>query len=172
MISKDMSKAINEQINKELYSAYLYLGMSGWAERNGMPGSGNWFFVQTQEELSHVQRFYQYILRQGAGIQLDAIAKPGQTYESALDLFEKALAHEQLITASINSLVDIAVKERDHATEVFLQWFVNEQVEEEENAGKIIDQLRLAGPTGGGMFMIDRELATRVFAPPAAGAAT
>lgn len=172
MISKEMSKAINEQINKELYSAYLYMGMSGWAERNGLPGAGNWFFVQTQEELTHVQRFYQYLIRQGATVELEAIAKPGQKYKSALDLFEKALDHEKFVTASIYGLVDIAVKERDHATEVFLQWFVNEQVEEEENANRIIDQLKLAGPAGGGLFMIDRELAARVFAPPTATAAT
>jgi ferritin len=172
MISKQMSKAINEQINKELFSAYLYLGMSGWAERNGLPGAGNWFFVQTQEELAHIQRFYQYLLRQGASLSLEAIAKPEQVYKSALDLFEKGLAHEKFVTASINGLVDLAVKEKDHATEVFLQWFVNEQVEEEENGNRIIDQLKLAGPAGGGLFMIDRELATRVYTPPAAAAAT
>ncbi len=168
MISKEMNKAINEQINKEIYSAYLYFGMAGWSEKNGMPGVGNWFFIQCQEELTHSQRFYQYLLRQGAAVELDAIGKPGQIYDSALDAFEKTLEHEKFVTASINSLVDLAVKERDHATEVFLQWFVNEQVEEEENAGKIIDQLKLAGPTGGGMFMIDRELGARVFVPPAA----
>lgn len=170
MISQDMTKAINEQINKELFSAYIYLDMSAWAERHGMPGVGNWFFVQTQEELTHAQRFYQYLLRVGATVELDAIEKPTHEYDSALALFEKALEHERFITASINSLVDIAVKERDHATEVFLQWFVNEQVEEEENATAIIDQLKLAGSAGGGLFMIDRELATRTFQAPAVSA--
>lgn len=166
MISKKMANSLNAQINKELYSAYLYLDMSGRAERNGMPGVANWFFVQTQEELSHVQKFYQYILRQGATVELESIAKPDVDSKTALALFEKALSHEQFVTKSISDLVDVAVKERDHATEIFLQWFVNEQVEEEQNASAIIDQLKLAGPAGGGMFMIDRELAARVFVPP------
>ncbi len=168
MISKEMAGALNEQINKEAYSSYLYLSMSGYAERNGMPGVANWFFVQAQEELTHAQGFYQYILRQGADVELEAIAKPERAFESALDLFEKALAHEQFITASINQLSDLAITLRDHATKNFLEWFVNEQVEEEENANKIIDQIRLAGPGGNGLFMIDRELATRVFIPPTA----
>lgn len=170
MISKEMNKAINEQINKEIYSAYLYLGMSAWAERNGMPGVGNWFAVQTQEELAHAQRFFQYIIRRGATVELAAIAKPDGDFKTILDLFEKSLAHEKIVTASINSLVDIAVKERDHATGAFLQWFVNEQVEEEENVNRIIDQIQLTGPGGGGMFMIDRELAARVFVAPTAAA--
>jgi len=170
MISKKMTAALNDQINKELYSAYLYVGMSAFSERKGMPGIANWLGVQTQEELSHVQKFYQYILRQGSTVALEAIDKPSFKGETALELFEQVLEHEKLVTASINNLVDIAVKERDHATEVFLQWFVNEQVEEEENVCRIIDQLKLAGPTGGGLFMIDRELATRVYAPPAPAA--
>jgi len=170
MISKDMTTALNEQINKEIYSAYLYMGMSAFAERKGMPGIANWLTIQTQEELSHAQKFYQYVLRQGATVELEMIDKPAFKGETALELFEQVLEHEKLITASINNLVDIAVKERDHATEVFLQWFVNEQVEEEENACGIIDQLKLAGPAGGGLFMIDRELATRVYTPAAATA--
>lgn len=167
MLSDKVTKALNEQINRELFSAYMYLGMSAYAENNGMPGVANWFFVQTQEELTHSQRFYAYLIRQGAEVKLDAIAKPECEFDSALDLFTKALEHERYITASINSLVDVAVEQRDHATEVFLQWFVNEQVEEEENACQIIDQLKMAGDVGGGLFMIDRELAARVFTPPA-----
>jgi len=170
MISKKMTAALNDQINKELYSSYLYVGMSAYSERKGMPGIANWLGVQAQEELSHVQKFYQYILRQGSSVALESIAKPSFKGETALELFEQVLEHEKLVTASINNLVDIAVKERDHATEVFLQWFVNEQVEEEQNVCGIIDQLKLAGPAGGGLFMIDRELATRVYAPPAPAA--
>jgi len=172
MISKDMTKALNEQINKELFSAYLYLDLSARAERSGMPGVANWFFIQNQEELTHAQMFYKYVLRQGATIDLAAIAKPAVKCKTALEMFEKTLEHEQIVTASINNLVDIAVKEKDHATEVFLQWFVNEQVEEEQNACAIIDQLKLAGPSGGGLFMIDRELAARVFVAPTAASAT
>lgn len=166
MLSKSMTNALNEQINKELFSAYLYLAMSAHAADAGMPGVANWFYVQTQEELSHVQRFYDYLLRQGERVELDAIAKPDKTFDSALDMFTKGLEHERFITKSINELVDLALENRDHATEVFLQWFVNEQVEEEENANNIIDQLKLAGEGGSGLFMIDRELATRTFAPP------
>ena len=170
MITEKMAKALNEQINKELYSAYLYLAMSADAQNKGMPGIANWFNVQTQEELSHAQRIYQYILRQNAVVTLEAVEKPSFEVNSALDMFKASLKHEQFITASIHSLVDIAIEEKDRATEIFLQWFVNEQVEEEENACGIIDQLTLAGSDGSGLFMIDRELAARVFTAPAAGA--
>lgn len=168
MITDKMATALNEQINKELYSAYLYLAMSAYAENKGMPGVANWFAVQTQEELGHVQRFYQYMIRQGAVVELDAIDKPVVEGTSALDLFTKGLEHERFITASVHQLVEVAHEQKDRATEVFLQWFVNEQVEEEENAHAIIDQLKLAGDVGGGLFMIDRELAARVYTPPAA----
>jgi len=168
MITEKMATALNEQINKELYSAYLYLAMSADAQNKGMPGVANWFYVQTQEELAHVRRFYQYLLRQNAVVVLDTIQKPAVEAKTALDLFAAGLKHEKYITASIHKLVDVALEEKDRATEVFLQWFVNEQVEEEENATGIIDQLKLAGDVGSGLFMIDRELATRVFAPPAA----
>ncbi len=166
MLSDKMTKALNGQINRELYSAYLYLGMSAHSAHVGMPGVANWFYVQTQEELGHVQRFYQYIVRQGAKVELETVQKPTGEFASALDMFSKALEHERFITKSINELVDVAVEQRDHASEVFLQWFVNEQVEEEENACNIIDQLKLAGDVGSGLFMIDRELATRTYTPP------
>jgi ferritin len=171
MITTKMAKAINEQINKELYSAYLYLAMSADAQNKGMPGVANWFFVQTQEELGHVQRFYQYMLRQNAVVELEQIEKPVVKSGTVLEMFKAGLAHAKFITASIHKLVDVAMEEKDRATEVFLQWFVNEQVEEEENATGIIDQLKLAGDVGDGLFMIDRELATRVFTPPAAAGA-
>lgn len=165
MITSKMAGAINEQINRELYSAYLYMAMSAFASKKGLPGVANWFYVQTQEELGHVQRFYQYLVRQNADVVLDAVKKPVVKAKTALDLFEKGLEHEKFITASIHSLVDVAAGEKDRASEVFLQWFVNEQVEEEENASAIIDQLKLAGDGGSGLFMIDRELSTRVYAP-------
>ena len=169
MLSEKVTTALNEQINRELYSAYLYMAMSAHASHVGLPGVANWFYVQTQEELGHVQRFYQYLLRQNAKVELAAIQKPVVEAKTALDLFSKGLEHERYITASIHELVDVALAEKDRATGVFLQWFVNEQVEEEENASNIIDQLKLAGEGGSGLFMIDRELATRVFTPaPAA----
>lgn len=168
MISDKMTTALNGQINKELYSAYLYMAMSASAEDKGVPGIANWFFVQAQEELSHAQRIYHYMIRQSAAVALEAIDKPVVEAKTPLAMFEKSLEHEQFITSSIHELVDVATSEKDRATEVFLQWFVNEQVEEEENAGNIIDQLRLAGDGGSGLFMIDRELASRSFVPPAA----
>ncbi|MBT3193191.1 MAG: ferritin [Verrucomicrobia bacterium] len=167
MISDKMTEALNDQINKELYSSYLYLSMSSYAAHIGLPGVANWFYVQAQEELSHVERFYAYINSQGQRVILGAIEKPESDFTSALAMFEAALEHEQFVTGRVNDLVNLAVEERDHASQIFLQWFVTEQVEEEENASDIIAKLRLAGDQGGGLFMIDKELASRVFTPPA-----
>ncbi len=168
MISKNMTDALNVQINKELFSSYLYLSMSSYASHIGLPGVANWFFIQAQEELAHVQRFYGYILSQGQRVILDAIEKPESEFASALAMFEAALVHEQYVTGCVNDLVNLAVEERDHASQIFLQWFVTEQVEEEENASDIIAKLKLAGDQGGGLFMIDKELSARVFVPAAA----
>ena len=167
MISDKMTEALNDQINKELYSSYLYLSMSSYAAHIGLPGVANWFYVQAQEELSHVERFYAYINSQGQRVILGAIEKPESDFTSALAMFEAALEHEQFVTGRVNDLVNLAVEERDHASQIFLQWFVTEQVEEEENASDIIAKLRLAGDQGGGLFMIDKELASRVLTPPA-----
>ncbi len=166
MISQKMTDALNLQMNKELFSSYLYLSMSAHASHVGLPGVANWFYVQAKEELGHVEQFYGYINRQGQRVLLDAIEKPDSEFTSALSMFETALEHEQFVTASVNELVNLALDERDHATEIFLQWFVSEQVEEEENAFDIIAQLKLAGEGGGGLFMVDKELGTRVFTPP------
>ena len=168
MISAKMTQALNNQINAELFSSYLYLSMSSYAAHVGLPGSANWFYIQAQEELTHVQRFYDYINSQGQRVILEAIEKPNSDFESALTMFEATLQHEQHVTGLINKLVDVAIEERDHATEIFLQWFVSEQVEEEQNASDIIAKLKLAGDQGGGLFMIDKELAGRVFVPPPA----
>ena len=168
MITDKMAEALNKQINAELFSSYLYLSMSSYAAHIGLPGSANWFYIQAQEELTHVQRFYAYINSQGQQVILDEIAKPENTFDSPLSMFEKTLEHEQVVTGLVNDLVNIARDERDHATEIFLQWFVTEQVEEEENASDIIAKLKLAGDQGGGLFMVDKELGTRVYTPPAA----
>jgi ferritin len=168
MISQKMVDALNVQINKELFSSYLYLSMSSYAAHTGLPGVANWFYIQAQEELAHVERFHGYINRQGQRVILDAIEKPESEFASALAMFEAALTHEQYVTGRVNDLVNLAVEERDHASQIFLQWFVTEQVEEEENASDIIAKLKLAGDQGGGLFMIDKELAARVFVPPAA----
>lgn len=166
MISESMAKAINNQINAELYSAYLYLSMSAYTASEGLPGTANWLYIQAQEEMTHAMRFYAYLNRVGARVELAAIAEPPRDFESPVHIYEEVLTHERKVTALINDLVNLAREERDHATEIELQWFVTEQVEEEENANDILAQFKLAGATGGGLFMIDRELGTRVFTPP------
>ena len=165
MLKKRMVKALNEQINKELYSAYLYLSMSAHSTFVGLNGFANWFMVQYQEEMVHVMKIYDYVNDQGGQVKLMAIAEPPAEFGSPLDMFEKTLKHERFITKCINDLVDLAVKENDHATNIFLQWFVTEQIEEEANDNDIISKLKLVGKEGNGLFMVDKELAARMFTP-------
>lgn len=160
-MQKKMEEALNKQINEELYSAYAYLAMASEADRLKLPGFVNWFKMQYQEELGHADRFFNYILERDGEVHLDAIAKPELGQETALSLFEKALEHEQHITQCIFNLKDLARSESDYATDVFLEWFVNEQVEEEANARAVIDQLKMINGNGNGLFLIDRELAAR-----------
>jgi ferritin len=167
MLSAKMSEALNGQLNKEMYSAYLYLSMSAHSTYIGLKGFANWFMVQYQEEMMHAMKFYDYINSQGGQVKLLAIAQPPTEFESPLDMFEKTLQHEKFVTKSINDLVDLAIKGKDHATNIFLQWFVTEQVEEEANDNEIISKLKLVGEKGEALLMIDRELAARVFTPPA-----
>ena len=167
MLNKRMVKALNKQINNELYSAYLYLSMSAHSTFIGMKGFANWFMVQYQEEMTHAMKIYDYVNDQGGQVKLMAVAEPPAEFGSPLDMFEKTLKHERFITKCINDLVDLAVKEKDHATNIFLQWFVTEQIEEEANDNDIISKLKLVGKEGNGLFMIDKELAARVFTPPA-----
>ncbi|MBN2280531.1 MAG: ferritin [Candidatus Marinimicrobia bacterium] len=168
MLKPKIEKAINEQINKELYSAYLYQAMSAHAANIGLEGIANWMDIQAQEEMTHARKFYDYILEQGGKIELVAIEKPDSDYQTVKDMFEKTLAHEKLVTASIHDLVYLAREERDYATEIFLSWFVTEQVEEESNVNAILDKLKLIGDGGNGLFMIDKDLSTRVFTSPVA----
>ncbi len=171
MISKKMVSSMNEQINKELYSAYLYTGMASFASSIGLAGFANWFTVQTQEEVSHAQKFYNYVNQQGGRVILKAIDEPPQAFKTATDLFAKTLEHERVVTGLINKLVGQAKEEKDYATEIFLQWFVTEQVEEEENASVMLQQLKLVGNDGNGLYLLDKELSQRVFTPPASSAA-
>ena len=161
MQSKKVQDAINKQINEELYSAYFYLAMAAEADRMGLPGFVNWFKMQYNEELAHADRFFTYLLERDGKVDLQAIGRPELEDETALTLFEKALAHEQHITHLIFKLKDLARAESDHATDVFLEWFVNEQVEEEASTRAVIDQLRMVDGNPNGLFMIDRELASR-----------
>ena len=163
MISKIMEKALNEQINKEMYSAYLYLSMSSHTTHIGLDGFANWFMVQYKEEMEHAMRIYNYLNDQGSKVHLKKIDEPPTTFKDPMDMFKKTLEHEQFITKSINDLMDLAVKEKDHATQIFLQWFVTEQIEEEANDNEIIGKLELIGGKGDGMFMIDKELGQRTF---------
>jgi Ferritin-like protein len=167
MISEKMVNALNEQINKEIYSAYLYMSMSAYSTFIGLRGFANWFMVQYQEEMTHAMKIYDYVNDQGTQVKLMAISQPPTDFESPLDMFEKTLDHEKFVTKSINGLVDLAIEEKDHATNIFLQWFVTEQIEEEGNDNDIIAKLKLVGSEGNGLFIIDKELAQRVFTPPA-----
>lgn len=167
MISKKMEEALNAQVNAELYSAYLYLSMESYFKSLNLNGFANWMRVQTQEEVSHAMKIYDFINERGGRAVLKAIDGPPTEWNSPLAVFEAAYAHEQKVTGLINDLVDLAIKEKDHATNSFLQWFVNEQVEEEASADDIVQQLKMMENAPGGMFMLDRELGQRVFTPPA-----
>jgi len=166
MINKKIEAAFNEQVNAELYSAYLYLSMSAYFESLSLKGFANWMRCQAQEELLHAMKFYAFINERGGRVALKAVEAPPTAWSSPLDAFQQAYAHEQTVTALINGLVDLALQEREHSANAFLQWFVTEQVEEEASADAVVQQLKLAGDAGGGLFMIDRELATRVFTMP------
>lgn len=170
MISKKLEKAINEQINKELYSEYLYISMQAWFADQNLDGFANWMNVQGQEERFHAMKFYNYIIERGGQVELLAIEKPPKSFTKPLNAFKMALEHEKFITKSINDLMDVAIKENDHASKSFLQWYVDEQVEEEANADRIVHKLEMIKDNAQGLFMLDNELAQRVFVPPVATA--
>lgn len=170
MISKTLEQAINEQINRELFSEYLYVSMQAWFSHENLDGMANWMKVQAQEEHFHAMKFFDWLLERGGKVELLAIAKPDVDFGSPLKAFKAAYEHEQYITKSINELMDIAIRENDHASKSFLQWYVDEQVEEEANADRIVSQLEMIGDNMHAIFMLDRELGTRVFVPPVAGA--
>ncbi len=168
MIGKKMKEALNGQVNAEMYSAYLYLSMESYFKSLNLNGFANWMRVQTQEEMVHAMKIYDFINERGGRVILKAIQGPPTQWDSPRAVFEAAYAHEQKVTGLINDLVDLAIKEKDHATNSFLQWFVNEQVEEEASADAIVQQLKMMEKAPGGLFMLDRELAQRVFTPPPA----
>ncbi len=168
MLGKKMEKALNEQINAELYSSYLYLSMASWSESEGLDGFANWFKIQAQEELTHAMRFYAYVYERGGRVRMAAIEAPKTEWKSALAAFEDTLEHEQKVTGLINKLVKLARDASDYATENVLQWFVAEQVEEEDTADRLRQKVELVGGKGHGLYMLDRELAARVFTPPPA----
>lgn len=162
----ELAQAISDQINKEYYSAFLYLAMSNWCDDNGLKGAANWMYVQYQEELAHAQGFFQYMQTRNESVSFKAIEDPSGEWSSLLDIFKGALKHEQFVTDSINNLATIAMKTNDHASYIFLQWYVTEQVEEEGNASDMIDRLTLAADNTNALLNIDDQLATRVFVDP------
>ena len=161
MISKKMTAAINDQINKEMYSAYLYLSMSAYASEQNLDGLASWMKLQAQEEMGHAMKFYGYLQEQEAAVKLKAIDAPPTSFASPVKIFQDSLAHEKKVTASIHKLVDLARAEKDYASEIMLQWFVTEQVEEEATAAGILAKLKQIGADPRGLYLIDRELGAR-----------
>jgi len=161
MLSKPIQDALNEQIRHEINSAYFYLAMSAYCESINMPGCARWLKLQWQEELEHSMKLFNYMYDRGGRVTLQAIDRPQTDYASVKDVFTQVLAHEQKVTALINALFGAAVKENDYATQVEVQWFIKEQVEEEKHATEILDTLKIAGESGPSLIMLDRHLGNR-----------
>ena len=161
MITKKMAKELNEQMNKEFYSAYLYLSMSAYCSKKDFTGAASWFLLQYQEELQHATRFYNYLIEQDATVSLKTIEKPQKKFGSLLETYQQSLAHEQMMTSTLNELSNKALNDKDHATYNLLQWFINEQVEEESTVSEIISKLKLVKDDGYGLLMVDNELGKR-----------
>lgn len=161
MLSKKLEEAINKQINVELWSAYLYLSMANHYTHEGLPGVANWFTQQFHEEQEHAMKFMAYMASKGNKVELQPLDKVATSWNSLLNAFGDSLEHERVVTANINNLVTLAREEKDYATENMLQWFVSEQVEEEESVQEIIDSLKLIGDNGHAIYMLDKELGKR-----------
>ncbi|GAB6038717.1 ferritin [Fundidesulfovibrio butyratiphilus] len=166
MLSPKMEAALNDQVKWEAWSAYLYLSMASYFESVGLMGFANWMKVQEKEEKFHSERFYSYTFERGGRIRLQPFEAPQSDWDSPLAAFGDALKHEQGVTARINALMDLAIEERDHATGSFLKWFIDEQVEEESSVTDVINKLKLIKDNPSALYMLDQELAARVFTPP------
>jgi ferritin len=165
MLNKKIETALNEQVEKEGYSSSLYLAMASWAEVHGMAGVAEWLYIQSDEERLHMLKLARYINERGGKAVVPAFKQPGKEYTSAKKMFEDVLKHEQFISASINNIVALCVEERDFTTQNWIQWFVNEQIEEEANVEKILDKLNLVGD--GNLYLFDRDIMS--LRTPAAG---
>jgi ferritin len=161
MLSKKIENAINKQINAELWSAYLYLSMSAYFETTNLGGFANWMRVQAQEEVAHAMKFYNYVIERRGRVTVAAIAAPQVNWKSPLNAFEDAFKHEQKVTGMINDIATMAATEKDYATANRLQWFIDEQVEEELSTDTIVQKLKMIGNNTGGLYMLDRELSQR-----------
>ncbi|MCD4812794.1 ferritin [bacterium] len=162
-MNKNLEKALNDQINAEFYSGYLYLAMSAYFEEQNMTGFAGWMYVQYQEEITHAVKFFRYVLERGGSVTLDTIAKPATDWKNAEEVFAEVVKHEHYVTGLINKLVDLAIAEKDHATNNMLQWFVAEQVEEEANVAQIFGQIKMVQESKQGLYMLNKELGLRVF---------
>ncbi len=160
-MDKKLQKAFNDQIKNELYSAYLYLAMAAYFDSKSLTGFAHWMKVQYKEEVSHAMKMFEFLNDRGVRVLLQPIAQPALEYGSTLEVFEETLKHEKKVSSLINALYDLAKQVEDHASSVFLQWFISEQVEEEKNAAQIIETLRMIKPEGAALVMLDRELAKR-----------
>jgi ferritin len=169
MIGEKMQQAINDQINAELYSAYLYLSMEAYFDAENLPGFAHWMSCQAQEEVVHAMKFFRFVNERNGRVLLQPIKGPETEWDSPLAAFEQAYAHEQGVTGRINDLVKLAREEGDTASEVFLQWYVTEQVEEEASADAVIQELKRMADAPGGLYFLDRELGQRNFSRPAEG---
>jgi len=161
MIGKAMQDATNEQINKELFSSYLYLSMVAHFESKNLAGFAHWMRIQEAEEREHAMKFYEFIIERGGQVVLKAIEAPATEWNSNLELFREVATHEARVTASINALYELALAEKDYPAQVMLQWFINEQVEEEKNAAEIVANLELIEERGTAVLMLDHRLAKR-----------
>jgi ferritin len=161
MLSKSILKALNEQINHELYSSYLYLSMSAHFQEANLPGFAHWMALQSKEEYEHAMKIFHYITERNGRVVLDVIDKPPTEFKKPLEVMKRVLEHEKKVSGLINRLYEMAVKEKDYPTQVMLQWFITEQVEEEKTAGGIVEQLKMVGDMPAGLIMLDRQLGSR-----------
>jgi ferritin len=161
MTNAKMFKALNEQVAFEYYSGYMYLSMSAFLADAGLPGCGRWMRAQADEELLHAHKFFDFILSRGGRVILQGIETPPNSWKNVLDVFQAALKHEQLVSSRINTLIELALSSKDYAVHTFLQWFITEQVEEEDSFAAIINQLKLIKGEGQGLLLIDRDLGLR-----------
>jgi ferritin len=168
MLSQPLQDALNAQIKREIYSEYTYFSMAAWLTSRDLDGFANFFHIQAQEEHDHVMRFFNFVHDRGGRVLVPGIDNPETEFSTPLDIFEKALEHERYISKHIHELVDLAYKENDHPTRVFLQWFVDEQVEEEATMDRLRARVAMVDGNGHGLLMLDNELAGRTYTGPEA----
>jgi ferritin len=164
-MKKNVLEVLNNQIKEELYSAYLYLSMSSFADNAGYKGFANWLYIQSKEEIDHAMGFYSFVQERNSRVSLEAIKQPPTDFEGPKDLVNKSLAHEKYVTGTINNIFSIARQENDYALESFIKWYIDEQVEEEATLHTLLDKMKMAGDQGTALFLLDNELAQRTYTP-------